>query len=405
MIDLSEFFSIQENLLKTIPTETTRYLLGKINWGARLLGISGGRGTGKTTLLLQYLSSKKSQGSQERLYLSADSVRVEALGLYEVASTFFRLGGKEIIIDEIHKCRDWGRIVKTLYDSFPGVKIRISGSSTLGLQLGRADLSRRVIFYTLPGLSFREYISFIGFGDFPAIELTELLKSHAKYSSRVIEKGAILKHFQDYLHHGVYPFFLEGVNEYHGKLTNVIEKVLYEDVVATTGVRASSIPVLKRLLWLVATSQPFEPNMERISKSVGISRPALYGFMEYLEKSSLLANLLPCGKGHKLVRKPAKSFIDNTNLLRTIGGQISPEDPVGTVRETFFQHQVRSAGYQLCIPAKGDFIVENRYTFEIGGKSKGRGQLKGERAAFVVRDDIEVGFSNVIPLWLFGFLY
>ena len=405
MIDLSEFFSIQENLIRFVPKETSRFLGKKINWENRLLGITGGRGTGKTTLLLQHLSEKARSELSKCLYLSADSVRVEAMGLYEIVSGFFRLGGDEVIIDEIHKHANWPQIIKNLYDSFPGGKIRFSGSSTLGIQLSKADLSRRVVFYELPGLSFREFLAFIGYGNFAPIALEELLKNHTEYASMVLKNGPILGHFHEYLRYGVYPFFLEGRDEYYEKLKNIIEKVLFEDILVTSGVKPSSIPIFKRILWLVATSQPFEPNMERISRSLGISRPALYGYMEYLERSCLLANIMPCAKGHRLVRKPAKVYIDNTNLLKAIGREISPEDPVGTVRETFFQNQIRSAGYRLCVPSKGDFVVEERYVFEIGGKSKGKHQVAGITDAYIIRDDIEVGFSNVIPLWLFGFLY
>jgi len=185
----------------------------------------------------------------------------------------------------------------------------------------------------------------------------------------------------------------------------VIEKVLFEDIVATTNARPSSISVLKPLLWLVGTSKPFEPNVERISRTLGVSKPTLYGYLEYLERSGLIAGIMPYARGHKLARKPARLYIHNTNLLKVIGGHIRIDDPLGTVRETFFQHQVRSAGYRVSIPKKADFFVEDRHVFEIGGKSKEKKQIKGEKDAYVVRDDIEVGHGNMIPLWLFGFLY
>ena len=405
MIDFSDFFSIQTNLTRLAPKETTRFLYEKINWSNRLFGVIGARGTGKTTLLLQHLAMSKGADPQKCLYLSADNVKVEGLGLYEIVSDYFRLGGREVIIDEIHKTRNWPRIIKNLYDSFPESRIRFSGSSTLALQLGKTDLSRRAVFYNLPGLSFREYLSFTGHGHFPPVGLDRLIKDHVTLASRVMEKGPILGHFHDYLDHGIYPFFLEGLDEYAQKLRNITEKILFEDIVAATNARASSIYVLKRILWLVATSQPFVPNMEKISGSLGVSRPTLYGYLEYLEKSGLVAGVMPHARGHKLVRKPAKLYIDNANLLKATGGEIRSDDPRGTLRETFFQHQVRSAGYRISVPPAADFLVEDRYVIEVGGRSKGKRQITGQKHGYVVRDDTEVGHGNVIPLWLFGFLY
>jgi len=405
MIDLSDFFSIQMNLVRLAPKTTTRFLYQKINWESRLAGITGGRGTGKTTLLLQYLAANMGQDPQKALYLSADNVKVEGLGLYNIVSDYFRLGGREVIIDEIHKSQNWPQTIKNLYDSFPDSDIRFSGSSTLALQLGKTDLSRRAVFYNLPGLSFREYLSFVGHGSFSAVELDQLLKDHVSLASQVMERGPILGLYHDYLDHGVYPFFMEGIDEYSEKLKNIIEKILFEDIVVTANVRASSIYVLKRMLWLVATSQPFEPNVERISRSLGVSKPTLYGYLEYLERSELVTGIMPYARGHKLIRKPAKLYIDNTNLLKAIGGEIRTDDPTGTVRETFFQHQIRSAGYKISVPPKGDFLLEERYFVEIGGRSKGKKQITGQQQGYVVRDGIEVGYGNVIPLWLFGFLY
>ncbi|MBW1678131.1 MAG: ATP-binding protein [Deltaproteobacteria bacterium] len=405
MIDLSDFFSIQTNLIRRVPKGTIRFLYEKINWRSRLFGVIGGRGTGKSTLLLQYLAMNREPEPQGCLYLSADNVKVEGLGLYEIVSDYFRLGGKEVIIDEIHKSQKWPQIIKNLYDSFPDSRIRFSGSSALALQLGKTDLSRRAVFYKLPGMSFREYLSFTGYGHFPCVRLDQLLEEHVVFASHIMENGPILGHFHDYLDHGIYPFFGEGLDEYLERLKNVIEKVLFEDIVATTNARASAIYVLKRILWLVATSQPFEPNVERISRSLGVSKPTLYGYLEYLERSGLIAGIMPSARGHKLIRKPAKLYIDNTNLLKAIGAQVGIDDPRGTLRETFFQHQIRSAGYRVSVPPKADFLVEDKYVMEIGGRSKGGKQIAGKKQSYVVRDDIEMGYGNVIPLWLFGFLY
>jgi predicted AAA+ superfamily ATPase len=404
MIDLSPFFSIQKNLLKHVPMENQRYLYERINWKNRLIGLIGGRGTGKTTLLLQYLV-KQGSDPTKHLYISADNIRVEAIGIYEIASQFFRMGGKLIIIDEVHKYDRWPQEIKNIYDSFPAAGILFSGSSTLGLQLGKADLSRRAVFYTLPGLSFREYLLLAGKIKFPVISFSDLLKEHTKLTSQVLAEGPILGHFRDYLEYGVYPFFLEGIEEYLAKVRNIIEKILYEDIVSTSKIKSSNISALKRILWLIATSQPFEPNLENISKNLGVSKPILYRYLDYLERAGLLSCIMPEGARFKLVRKPAKIYIENTNLLRATAGELSREDPVGSVRETFVQHQLISAGFQVRIPQRGDFLVEDKYLLEAGGRHKGKKQIEGQENAYIVKDDIDVGFGNIIPMWAFGFLY
>lgn len=404
MIDLTEFLSIQAGLLSQVPRERTRYLREKIDWSSRLIGIVGARGTGKTTLLLQQLAESEETGREE-LYLTADHIRIQANGLYETAAYFFRLGGKRIVIDEVHKYANWQQELKNLHDSFPSARIIFSGSSTLALQAGKADLSRRAVFYSLPGLSFREYLLFDADREVPPVSLPQLLKEHVELATKIVEKGPILGHFKDYLDHGVYPFFLEGTAAYLPKLLNVIEKVLYEDIPSAIGIRMASVPVLKRILWLLATSQPFTPNIEKMSRDLKVSKEYLYTYMDSLERAGLIIGLLPAETGYRLVRKPSKIYMENTNLLRAVAGDVGMSTQVGAVREAFFAHQVRSAGLHITIPTRGDFLVERKFLFEIGGKAKKRKQIKEAQDAYVVRDDIEVGFDRDIPLWLFGFLY
>ena len=403
-MDLSEFFSIQSTLLAAVPRSESRFLKKTIDWNHRLIGIVGGRGTGKSTMLLQHIAEHDT-GDQQTLYLSADHIHVQATGLYEIGSSFFRLGGKTFVIDEIHKYIDWRQEVKNLHDAFPETKIYFSGSSTLGLQRGKGDLSRRAVYYSLPGLSFREYLSFAHGLAFKPASLPDLLKNHAALASRILKEGPILGRFRDYLDHGVYPFFLEGVHLYHNKLSNVIEKVLYEDIPAATATKTANVPAMKRMLWLIATSQPFTPNIEKMARDLKISKPTIYTYLDFLERAMLLSGFLPAETGYRLVRKPSKIYMENTNLLRQIAGELGTREQIGTVRETFFAHQLKSAGMSLSIPKYGDFQVGNNLPFEIGGKGKGGHQLKGLSNAYLVKDDVEVGYGNIIPLWLFGFLY
>lgn len=404
MVALDEFFSIQANLVKRISGLQRRFLAETIDWNRRLLGITGARGTGKTTLLLQHLASVD-RGDQRYLYISADHIRVQAIGLYETAAYFFRLGGKAVLIDEIHKYADWSQEVKNLYDAFPDAKIWFSGSSTLALQKAKGDLSRRIVFENLPALSFREYLYFSGGKKFEPISLSNLLNHHARLASRIMEEGPVLGHFKNYLTHGVYPYFLESTEDYFPKLLNVMEKVLYEDIPTVTGMKSLNVPVLKRILWLVATSEPFTPNIERMSRNLKISKEYVYTYLDYLYRAGLLSGFLPSETGYRMVRKAAKIYLENTNLLKALTGEIGTEGRVGTVRETFFAHQLKSAGQDVRIPKQGDFLINGKVAFEIGGRGKKKSQIESIENAFLIRDEMEVGYANVIPLWLFGFLY
>jgi predicted AAA+ superfamily ATPase len=404
MLDLSPFISIQINLLKNVPKRNRRFIYTKINWNSRLIGLIGARGTGKTTLLLQNIAEQ--DGDPDNcIYISADHIKVQAISLYDIAAQFYKLGGKCLFIDEIHKYNRWQQELKSIYDSFPNAKIRFSGSSSLKLHLGKADLSRRAVFYVLPGLSFREYLEFIDALKFAAVSLEDILYSHGQYESQIVPELPILRHFQRYLEHGVYPFFLEGIEEYTNKLGNVIEKVLYEDIVSTSNMNPTNVSILKKIIWLVATSQPFKPNMESISKNLGISKPSLYGYFDYLIRAGLLSGVMPEGSGAKLTRKPEKLYINDTNLLKAISGELRKEDPIGTIRETFVQHQLISAGLPVSIPTIGDFLVKHQYLLEVGGRRKKIKQIADKKNAFIVKDDIDTGFGNIIPMWLVGFLY
>ena len=404
MVDLTEFFSLQKGILRQTPKKFRRFLYKKVNWENRLIGIVGDRGTGKTTMLLQHLGAEIKAGTNI-LYISADHIRVEALGLYEIGAAFFKTGGQVLAIDEIHKYQNWAQEVKNLYDSFPKARLLFSGSSSLNLQLGKADLSRRAAYYTLPVLSFREYLRFAAGFNSTVYPLSEILQNHFSLTTRIQPEKPILGLFRDYLAGGAYPFFLEGKKEYHAKLRNVIEKVLYEDIPATTGMRFSGIPALKKILHEVATSPPFELNIDRMANNLGIARTTVYVYLEHLEQAGLIIKVMPKGAGASLTRKPVKLYMANTNLLKAVGIKLQPEDPVGTVRENFFANQIAGAGYIIRAAKKGDFLVAEKYLFEIGGKSKSQRQIKEHAHGFVVKDDIETGFNNIIPLWLFGFMY
>ena len=404
MLDLSEFFAIQGRLLRHTPLKQKRFLYDRLDWADRLVGLLGGRGTGKTTLLLQHLSEQDAPAGAF-LYLSADHIRAEALGLYEIGRDFFQGGGKLLVIDEIHKSLDWARRIKNLHDAFPASRIIFSGSCTLKLQLGKVDLSRRAVYYTLPSLSLREYLLLSSGVMHPSHSLAELLSDHPRLAADILQQGPVLGHFKTFLDHGAYPFFIEGADNYHARLRNVVEKVLYEDIPSTTGMKYSGVPILKKILFEIASSPPFLLNMERLAADLGVSKPTLYSYLTHLENAGLIAGVMPEGAGATLTRKPSKLFLGNTNFNKTIGRELNMEDPLGTVRETFFASQLKNAGHSIRAARKGDFMVDGQYVFEVGGRKKSGKQLDGRKNSFIVRDDIEIGFKNVVPLWLFGFLY
>ncbi len=402
-MDLSDLLAIQALLAGDLP-ETRRFLYEKVRWESRLVCLYGGRGIGKTTLMLQRLAEEQRAG-REALYFSADHIQVAALGIYEIAAEFFRHGGEVVFIDEAHKRPGWAQETKSLYDSFPRSRIVISGSSALSLQSGKVDLSRRAVYYKLPVLSFREYLALVTSRSHDAVSLETLIRDHPRLATRVLQAGPILGHFKDYITRGSYPFVMEGEAEFHQRLDNVIEKTLYEDLAVAEGRRAGGVTAMKKLLWLIATSPPVTLNIEGVSRDLGVSRPTVYSYLEILERAGLLLAVPPAGEGAPLARKHSKLLIENTNLLTTISRSLTRTDPLGTMRETFFANQVVSAGLLIRAAPRGDFLVEGRYTFEIGGRDKGGAQIAEVADAYVVRDDREMGFGRTLPLWLFGFLY
>jgi predicted AAA+ superfamily ATPase len=402
---LQPFHEIHARLVANAPRDFTRFLYDRIDWRARLIALVGPRGVGKTTLLLQHVARTLPE-VERGLYLSADHVRVQALGLYEIGATFFRRGGEVLLVDEVHRYPGWTTEIKSLYDAFPAGRVVLSGSSAVELLRGGADLSRRLVAYRLPGMSFREFLNLELGLDLPAVDLATLLGDHVARARTILARlgGTVLGRFDAYLDHGVYPFYREGVELFPIRLANVIEKVVSDDIPSVMGVRPGTIPHLRKLLHLVASSEPFVPNIERLASALGVSRPSVYQYLEHLHRAGLLALLPPQGRGLKAARKPAKVCLDNANLFPALIGHAESRERVGTLREAFFAHQAGSLG-ALAAGARADFVLPGGQVVEVGGASKGLRQLSGEPAGWLALDDIEVGEGRRVPLWLFGFLY
>lgn len=402
-MDVSDLLAIQARLLGALPP-SRRFLYGRVRWENRLTCLYGGRGVGKTTLMLQRLQ-EEAQAGGKGLYIPADHVQVAAQGIYAIAAEFFRHGGEAVFVDEAHKRPGWAQEIKSLYDSFPGVRLVVSGSSSLALHDGKADLSRRAVYRRLPVLSFREYLDLAKGRRVAAVSLDELLADHQRLAAEVLAGGQVLGHFRDYLERGAYPFVLEGEADYLPRLDNVLEKALYEDLAVREGRRAEGIPAMKKLLWLVATSPPMQLDIAGVSRDLGVARPTVYAYLDALERAGLLLSVPPAGEGAKLVRRDSKLFLENTNLLWGISQSLTRTDPTGSLRETFFANQITSAGLRLRVAPRGDFRVEDRHTFEVGGRSKTAAQVAGLSDAWVVQDNREAGQGRILPLWMFGLLY
>lgn len=400
---LEELFFTHKKTVEDTPLNFKRYLCNQINWDAQAVCVMGPRGVGKTTLLLQRYHEV--YGNVEKcLYVSADNVEVAAFGLFQIAKEYFQYGGEALIIDEIHKHPQWQSELKSILDTFKKKKVFVSGSSSLALQEGKVDLSRRLVYYSLKGLSFREYLMLKEKITMPSVSLTDIFSHHVALAGKISSGVPVLKYFKQYLSSGYYPFFVEGEATYYAKLLNIIEKALYEDVAAMGNLKRSNILVLKKMLWLIATSGSFTVNIEKMSRELRLSKEYVYSYLEYLEGAGLISCLRPGGKGYVLARKPQKIYIHDPNLLGVLHHQLMSERDQGALRETFFVNQLKDI-FKITASDQGDFLLNDKYTVEIGGKGKGFDQVTGIKDAYVVADRMEIGAGKKIPLYLFGMLY
>lgn len=393
---------IRFSTLRVRQTDTSfvRYLYHQVDWKERLIGILGARGTGKTTMLLQRIR-RRHPDPDTALYLSLDDPWFQEHELIDLAENFANRGGRYLYLDEVHKYKGWAASVKTLYDTFPDLHILFTGSSILEIQKGDADLSRRAIHYHLEGLSFREYLNVTENLDLPAASLQEILKDHEKISQEIVRHTKVLKAFQNYIKKGYYPFFLEGSENYYLKLVSTLMQVLETDLIQIEHLKVESLQKLKRFLTVVAELVPFQPNISELSKKIRISRPMIYQFLDYLQRSSVIQMIYRESKGMKKLEKPDKIYLQNTNLSYSLS---DGEPNRGTLRETFFVNQVHPR-YRISYEKPFDFFIDSTHAVEVGGKNKNASQLINRKDGFLAIDDIETGYQNRIPLWLFGFLY
>lgn len=396
---LDRLFTFQAALLKPIENQFTRSLYDSINWKQRMLGIKGLRGIGKTTLLLQHLKyTLKGKG----LYVTADHPWFYDHSLLDLAEEFEKNDGRILLIDEIHKYPQWATQLKNIYDGHPSLQIIFTASSALEIQKGQADLSRRVLSYELTGLSFREYLHFFHGQVYPIFTLEEIIKNPQRIISSLQFPQKVLPLFKNYLRYGYFPFsYHEPEGDFIIKLNQVINTVLETDLAAIEGYTAGNVVTIKKLLGVLSESVPFTPNIASLANKMKLGRDTVNNFIQHLERARLFNLIYHQPKGVTALQKPDKIYLENTNVAFALKDQ--PD--VGSLRETFFFNQLRNAGYAVSLPENGDFLVNKKWTFEVGGSSKGDTQVKKIPNSYLALDGIETAYQNRIPLWVFGFLY
>jgi uncharacterized protein len=387
--------------VNSVDVSFKRFLWKKINWSNRLIAITGARGVGKTTLLLQYIRENFSVGPENMIFISLDDLYFAKNTLVNFAGEFVKRGGEYLFVDEVHKYKNWSQEIKSCYDYFTNLKMVVTGSSALEIYKGKADLSRRAVHYIMPGMSLREFIELKYQIRFPVFVLEDILTRAQEIIPEILGKIKPVRLFEEYLEYGYYPFFIEGEDAFHGKLRQTVNQVVETDLPAVAKIDFSAVLSIKKLLSILSEIVPYKPNIVKLSQQVGVSRETLMRYLYLLDNADLFSLLQPDTHGISKMNKPDKVYLNNPNLIRALApGHLNP----GTVRETFFLNQLKAC-HLVTASQKGDFMVDSKYIFEIGGHRKSNKQITGLENAFVVADNIEFARGNKIPLWLFGFLY
>ncbi len=384
--------------ISSVSIKHKRYFYDAIKTTDKLIGIVGARGVGKTTYILNYLK-KLDLPINKKLYMSIDNIILSDTTLLDIAKEFSAKGGKILAIDEIHKYKHFEIELKQIYDML-NIQVIFSGSSAIELEHSLADLSRRAVLYRVQGMSYREFLEFKLDISLQSYNLENILINHSNIGFNIKQKLNPLEFWSEYLKSGYYPFYFSDPQRYPIKLNATINTAIETDIPSIFKIKYENITNLKKLITLICSSVPFKLNIKELSGKIGIDRDTLYLYLDYLDRGRILNVIRSKSKGDNIFAKPDKIYLNNPNL----NYNYCQESPIGTIRETIFTTLIKPF-FTLEIPKKGDFLVENKYTFEIGGKNKSFKQIKDLPNSFVVFDDIEIGFGNKIPLWLFGFLY
>ena len=398
---MQHLFSTFYLQLNRVSTDFMRYLYDEIHWQNRLIAIIGSRGTGKTTLLLQHIKLNFQPSSGEVLYASLDNLWFSTHSLIYLADEFAKQGGKYLYLDEVHNYIGWSREIKNIYDSYPDMKIVFTGSSLLEVYKGEADLSRRAITYQLFGLSFREFLEFEYGIKHDSVAVDDIMVNHKKLALTIVEEIKPLVAFNEYIRYGYFPYYKEDKELYNMRLLSTLNTIIEVDLPAMEKIDYYSVVKIKKLFAVLADLVPFTPNVTQLSHDIETTRVSLLNYLYYLDKAHAIMLLNKVSGGIKQMSKPDKVYLGNTNYAFALGGE---QANIGNVRESFFMSQVR-VKHTVAFSNVVDFKVAGRYNVEIGGKNKSKKQIAGIDDAFMVLDNIEVGYDNQIPLWLFGMSY
>ncbi|HPX76319.1 MAG TPA: AAA family ATPase [Bacteroidales bacterium] len=399
---MEQLFSAFYRKLEEIDMRFERYLKNQINWKNRLIAITGARGTGKTTMLLQHIKKRYGTNPENVLFVSLDNIYFTTNKLYSLADDFYSHGGRELYLDEVHKYPTWAQEIKNIYDDFPKLKIVFTGSSMLQIFKADADLSRRVRHYQLFGLSFREFLIYEGLlkKTQKSFALEDILENHVSIAQKLNKKITVLPAFQKYLKYGYYPYYQEDIAGYGERVLQTFNTIIESDLPNVENIDFYSINRIKKLFYILSEMVPFTPNISQLSQTVDVTRVSLMNYLQLLAKAHCVLFLEQKATGMRQMVKPEKIYLQNTNYSYALAQ--NPE--VGNLRETFFFNQLQQK-HKVSYAKHTDFCIDDKFYFEIGGKNKSTKQIKDLNNAFLALDGITVGFRNEIPLWLFGFLY
>jgi hypothetical protein len=389
-----------ERLVTGVKLDFKRYLFDVIQWNNRLIGIKGARGTGKTTLLLQWIK-EQNLPTEKAAYFSLDDLYFTNHSLKETVSQFYKNGGLILVLDEVHKYKNWSQEIKNCYDFYPDLKVIFTGSSIIDIAKQEGDLSRRALLYELVGLSFREYLTMLKIIDLPILNLDDLLFNSSVTKKMIPNDFRPLNHFANYLNYGYYPFGIADTASVHQRINQLIRTIVEIDMAELKDFDIRNAKKLLQLIYVIAQQVPFKPNVSNLAIKTGIHRNSLNNYFYYLEQAKIISLLFPTGNSIATLQKPEKIVLNNTTLLNAL----AEEKPlVGTVRETFFVSQLQTR-HKVQLSKQADFMIDGKYTFEVGGKSKGQKQIEGIENAWIVKDEIELPMLNAIPLWMIGLFY
>jgi predicted AAA+ superfamily ATPase len=397
---METLFAKLHDKLKNTQTGLIRDFIDQVPWKNRMIGIKGARGSVKTTLLLQYIKTKL-KGNPNVLYCSLDDLYFSMNRLVDLTDDFVKRGGEHLLIDEVHRYPGWSGELKNIYDDHPGLKIVFTGSSIIDLKKAEADLSRRALLFELPGLSFRESLNFRMQKKYPAYSLEDILKQHVELTKELLKDLLPMRELPIYLRNGYYPYVFEDEENYLQRLAATINISIETDIPSFIDLPFSNIVKLKKLLYLIAVSVPFKPNIQRLSETTGMTRNTIIQYLHLLDDARMISLLYSDVHGIGYLQKPEKIYLHHPNLMYALNYNITE---TGAVRETFLLNQLLPK-HQITYPAHGDFLIDGKHTIEVGGKHKKQKQIKTIPGSYLAADNIEYGFDRKIPLWLFGFLY